>query len=79
MYDRINDVANEITEELAATHRNIDNEMNSWLSKKSAPEQLNLEAKQHVLKQKLKWERMFTSRDKLRQLKKVMRRFKRKR
>mmetsp|Transcript_42692 Transcript_42692/g.49971 ORF Transcript_42692/g.49971 Transcript_42692/m.49971 type:complete len:189 (-) Transcript_42692:30-596(-) len=77
--DRLNEAIAKVSAELSAVHDKLSARITDWLSKKSAPELLNLEAKQQVLKQKLKWEKMLSSKDKLRKLKKAIRTFKHKR
>ena len=76
--ERINDAISIISQDLQVVHNNVSEDLDRWLSSKSVPEQLNIESKQHVLKQKLKWEKMFSSKEKLNQLKKAIRKFKRK-
>ena len=77
--ERINDAITIISQDLQVVHNNVCEDLNRWLASKSAPEQLNMESKQHVLKQKLKWEKMFSSKEKLSQLKKIIRKFKKRR
>ena len=77
--DRANQVISQITKELNDSLSTVIENLDSWLSQKASPEMLNLEAKQLVLKQKLKWEKMYTSRERLNYLKKIMNKYKKRR
>ena len=77
--DRANSVISEITKELEEVLLNVVSDIDEWLSKKASPELLYLDAKQQALKQKLKWEKMYTSREKLHYLKRILKSYRKKR
>jgi len=79
LQDRVNEAIDEVAQQLAEVEASISQSIDEWLSQNAAPELLNLEAKQQALKHKLKWEKMLTSKEKLRKLRKAIRVFKKRR
>jgi hypothetical protein len=61
-----------LIEPLKTAQEYITLDLSQWMAKKSSPELLNLQTQQFNLKQKLKWEKMYNSKDKLLHLRKIM-------
>uniref|UniRef100_A0A7S3NYP2 Uncharacterized protein n=1 Tax=Euplotes crassus TaxID=5936 RepID=A0A7S3NYP2_EUPCR len=74
--DQIQEAVSQAAEDLREAYQELDNTMKAWFMTLPEPETLNVGAKQATLKRKLRWEKMMSSKAKIRELQTVFRKVK---